>query len=67
MHHRAEYPRKSDRGPDTATNLATLGTVRFALAKHRCAQVPLRIRLYAARRKLIARLRKVIGLGANLR
>jgi len=41
--------------------------MRFALAKHRCAQVPLRIRIHATRRRLIARLRRVIGLGGNTR
>jgi hypothetical protein len=41
--------------------------MRFALAKSRCAQVPLRIHLHAARRKWIARLRRVFGLGANPR
>ncbi|WP_175709148.1 hypothetical protein [Burkholderia ambifaria] len=41
--------------------------MRFALAKSRCAQVPLRIHLHAARRRWIARLRRVVGLGANPR
>lgn len=37
--------------------------MRFALAKHRCAQVPLRIRFHAARRRSIARVRRLIGQG----
>jgi len=36
--------------------------MRFALAKHRCAPVPLRIRFHAARRRSIARVRRLIGL-----
>ncbi|KVE99158.1 hypothetical protein [Burkholderia vietnamiensis] len=40
---------------------------RYALAKQRCAQVPLRIRFHAARRKWAARLRQVIGLGGHSR
>lgn len=37
--------------------------MRFALAKHRCAPVPFRIRFLAARRRSIARVRRLIGRG----
>ncbi|MEB2500792.1 hypothetical protein [Burkholderia cenocepacia] len=40
---------------------------RYLLAKQRCAQVPMRIRFHAARRKWTARLRQAIGLGGHSR